>query len=692
MLPEFPVPRFTYLAGVALAALTPSPLLAEAAGAPPGDYHEPVPQDIVVTAPFERNRADVLSPITVLSGTDLAREVRSTIGETLQRQPGVSSTSFGPNASRPILRGFQGDRIRILTDGIGSFDVSNTSVDHPVVINPLLADRIEVLRGPASLQYGSSAIGGVVNVLDKRIPRAIPDESVHVDMIGTYSSASDQWFGSGAADLPVSDTVVLHVDGSYLDGDDLRIGGHVLSPTARAAALASANPEVRALADLKDRLPNSAARTWDIAGGASVITDGGQLGFAVSHYDSLYGIPPRFDLTTGEGEAPRLDVKQTRVDARAELDLGTDLFEKLRWRFGYADYKHAELEEDGAVGTQFFNKGLESRLELAQAKRGIWQGAIGGQLLIRDFNVIGEEAFVPKNETVQYGLFTLQTLDWGKLKAEFGGRVERTDVSSNPIDVSRRFTTYSGSAGASYEFLPGWRFGANVSHTERAPSAEELFANGPHAGTQAFETGNPNFRKERSFGLEGTLRGSGRGFVVELSGYYNRFNNYIFDRQTGEVEDGLPVFQGMQADARYYGFEAQATVTLARFGDWKVEADGLADYVHATIPGVGPVPRIPPLRLLGGLNATSGLLDARVEVEHSFDQNRVAPLETPTPGYTMVNASFGVRPFGEGRNKPELLVSANNIFDVDARRHASFLKDFAPLAGRDIRVTLKASF
>jgi iron complex outermembrane receptor protein len=685
--------RFAFLTGAALAALLAAPALAaDADAAPPGDYHEPTPTDIVVTAPFERNRADVLSPVSVLSGQDLTREVRSTIGETLARQPGVSSTSFGPNASRPILRGFQGDRVRILTDGIGSFDVSNTSVDHAVTINPLLADRIEVLRGPAALQYGSSAIGGVVNVLDKRIPREVPDEAVHVDAIGTYSSASDQIFGASAVDVPVSGKVVLHVDGSYLDGDDLKIGGYVLSPAARAQALASTNPEVRALADLKDRLPNSAARTWDIAGGASVITDTGQLGFAVSHYDSLYGVPARYDLTTGEGEMPRLDVKQTRVDARTELDLGDGFFKTLRGRFGFADYKHAELAEDGSAGTQFFNKGLEGRLELAQNKHGVWQGAIGTQLLIRDFNVIGEEAFVPKNETIQYGLFTLQTLDFGKLKTEIGGRVERTHVSSNPIAVDRHFTTYSGSAGASYEFVPGWRFGVNVSHTERAPSAEELFSNGPHAGTQAFEIGNPDFKKERSFGLEGTLRGSGRNFTVEASAYYNKFNNYIFDQQTGAIEDGLPVFQSAQADAKYYGFEAQATVTLARFGDWKVDADGLADYVHATVKGVGPVPRIPPLRLLGGLSATSGLLDGRVEVEHSFDQDRVAPFETTTPGYTLVNASLGVRPFGEGRDKPEILLSANNIFDVDARRHASFLKDFAPLSGRDLRVTLRASF
>lgn len=685
--------RFTLLAGTALLAMAGAPAFA-ADEAPPqasDDFHLNQPAEIIITAPFVRNRADVLSGTSVLTGENLARELRPTIGDTLSRQAGVSSTSFGPNASRPVLRGFQGERIRVLTDGIGSFDVSNTSVDHAVVINPLLAERIEVLRGPASLLFGSSAIGGVVNVVDKRIPRAVPADFVHIDALGTYSSASDMWSGAGSVDLPIAGQIVLHVDGSYLDSQDLGVGGFVLSRQARAEALASSNPEVRELASLRNRLPSSAAKTWDLAGGASLITDRGSLGFSVSRYENEYQIPARYDLTTGEGEAPTLDMEQTRVDARADLALG-GFFDRIRARFGFADYQHAEIEEDGEVGTRFFNEALEGRLELSQTKRGAWQGAIGAQLYIRDFNVVGEEAFVPKNETVQYGLFTLQSFDWGKLKAEVGGRVERTEVSSNPIELDRRFTAWSGSAGASYEFVPAWRVGVNVSHTERAPSAEELFSNGPHKGTQAFEIGDPNLRKERNLGVEAVLRGSGRGFSVEFSAYYNRFRNFIYEAQTGEIEDDLPVFEFRQANARYWGLEAQASAELARVGETVFSVDGVADYVRARIPGVGPVPRIPPLRLLGAVNATADRFTGRVEVEHSFKQDRVAEFETETDAFTLVNASIGVRPWGSGPRKPELLVQANNIFDVDARRHASFLKDFAPLAGRDIRVTLRASF
>ena len=675
------------LASAALSAVS-SPIAAQSSG---DDFHVEQPRDIIITAPFRRERIEFLTGVSVLSGAELTRELRSTIGETLARLPGVSSTSFGPNASRPILRGLQGERIRVLTDGIGSFDVSNTSVDHAVAINPFLAERVEVLRGPAALQFGSSAIGGVVNVIDKRIPRTIPDEPIHVDALGGYASAADQWFGAGSADVKVGDKVVLHVDGSYLNGDDLRIGGFVLSRQARDEALASANPDVQDLATLRNRLPNSAARTWDIAGGVSVITETGNLGFAISRYDSLYGVPPRFDLDTGEGEAPTIDINQLRLDARGELNLG-GFFELARGRFGFADYKHNEIEPDGEVGTTFTNKALEGRVELVQTERNGWKGAIGGQFFIRDFNAVGEEAFLPENETEQFGLFTLQQFDLGAVDLEVGGRVERTRVSSDAIDVTRRFTAFSGSLGGSFEFTPGWRIGLNLSRTERAPSAEELFSNGPHAGTQAFEIGDPSFRKERNLGVEATLRGGNSWLTVELSGYYNRFSNFIYEDATGEVEDDLPVFQYRQDRARFWGVEAQVAATVAEVGGTKLGVDGVADYVRATIPGIGPVPRIPPLRLLGGVSATADKFTGRVEVEHSFEQDRIAAFETATDGFTLVNASLAVRPFGTGPNKPELMVQANNIFDVDARRHSSFLKDFAPLAGRDFRVTLRASF
>ena len=664
----------------------------------PGDYHAEPAKDIVVTAPFQRDLGTSLSGTSIISGETLTRELRPTIGETLARQPGVSSTSFGPNASRPILRGFQGDRVRILTDGIGSFDVSSTSADHAVVINPLTSDRIEVLRGPSALLFGSSAVGGVVNVIDSRIPRRVPDEPVHIDALGTYGTAANERSLGGAAETAIAGKLVLHVDGTWTKTGDLDTGGHILTPELRAQAAANPDPEIAELADLKGKLPNSAARTWEVAGGAALITDTGNFGVSVNRYDSLYGVPIRYSLDPDvEAEAVRLDVKQTRVDFRGEVQTGGGFLDSIKVRGGYADYQHSEIEDTGEVGTTFYSQGWEGRLELVQREREGWRGAIGGQLLIRDLNVVGEEKFLPKNETQQYGLFTLQEFDFGPVKVEAGGRYEHSIVNAqadadlgNPR-YSRTFDAVSASVGAGVEVVQGWRVGLNLSRSERAPSAEELFANGPHAGTQAFEVGNPDFSKEKSWGLEGTLRGKGEGYSVSASVFHSWFDDYIYETQTGEIEDDLPVFQYAQADARYYGFEVEGSATLARIGETSIVADALADYVRATIKHGGPVPRIPPLRLLGGLEAQAENITGRVEVEWADDQKRVTDFETPTDGYTMVNASLSFKPFGDA-NSTSITLSANNIFDVVARRHASFLKDYAPLAGRDFRITTRINF
>jgi iron complex outermembrane recepter protein len=689
------------LASSVLACLASGPAFAQSA-APKDDVqhgdHDIANAEIVVTGLLVRDKLDVLSGTSVLTAEELTRELKPTIGETLSHQAGVSATSFGPNASRPVLRGFQGERVRVLSDGIGSFDVSNTSVDHAVVINPLTADRIEVLRGPASLLYGSSAIGGVVNVIDSRIPRSIPEEGIHVDGIGTYGSAANERSGGARIDAPLGDKIVLHFDGTYTKTGDLRTGGYILTPALRAAALASGDPDTAALADLRGKLPNSAGRTWEVAGGAALITSNGNMGVSISHYDSLYGVPVRYSVDPAvEAEEVRLDVKQTRVDFRSEIKPASGFITAIKFRGGYADYKHNEIDDTGAIGTTFLNDGWEGRLELAQQKLGGWEGAVGAQFFLRNLNIIGDEKFLPKSQTSQLGLFTVQSYDFGAVRAEAGGRVEKSTLSANADadlgnpDYRRNFTTLSGSLGANLEFTPGWRVGINTSYTQRAPSAEELFANGPHAGTQAFEIGNPAFAKEKSTGVELSLRGGGDGYSLSASVYHSWFKDFIFEAATGAIQDDLPIFQFGQANARYYGAEIEASLKLAQLGDYAVNIDGVGDFTRARINSVGPAPRIPALRLLGGLEAQSDTLTARAEVEWVDGQNRIAAFETATKGYTMTNASFSFKPFGADNNS-SLTVSANNIFDVNARRHASFLKDFAPLAGRDFRITARFGF
>ncbi len=679
----------------------------------PDDHvHETMQQDIVVTGSFVRN-LNVLAGTEILSGAELVRDMRAQLGDTLARQPGVSATSFSPGASRPVLRGFQGERVRVLVDGIGSIDASNTSADHAVTVDPLTADRIEVLHGPAVLLFGSQAIGGAVNVFDRRIPRRVPDEAVHIDAIAGYGSAAHDYSAGAGLDVPLAPGLVFHVDGSYRNSDDVRVGGFVLSPAARAAQLeiaaeedaeghAEAAAEARALAGQRGRLPNSFTETATAGAGLSLIRDGGSLGFSVGIYDSRYGVPERPGAVhVGDDEhddheddhdhsAVSIDLRQVRADLRGEVDLGEGFLDSLRLRLGYADYEHTEFEGD-EVGTRFLTEGMEGRLELVQRKRGGWRGVIGGQFFTRNLSAVGAEAFLPPNSLEQIGLFTLQELERGPFELEGALRYERSQARAPTAGLERSFDTVSAALGASYEVAPLIRVGANVSRAQRAPSPEELFSNGPHAATQAFEIGDPGLGTETSTGGEIYARAQLADHQLSATFYYNRFDDFIYETPTGEVEDGLPVFRYFQADATHWGFEAAGQATVWHGDRFHLLVDAVADYVRATIRGGGPVPRIPPLRLLGGVEAQSNNLDGRIEVEHSFAQNRVAEGETATDGFTLVNASLTFRPWGR-RNPTSIVLAANNIFDVDARRHASFTRDFAPLPGRDFRVSARVSF
>lgn len=668
------------------------------------DFH--VENEIVVTAPYLRD-LNIFAGTAAISGDTLAREIRPQIGDTLNKLPGVSSTSFTPGASRPVLRGFQGERVRILTDGIGTIDVSNTSADHAVTIEPLTLERIEVLHGPAVLLFGGQAIGGAVNAIDKRIPRKVPEEPFHLDALVGYATASNDRNAAASLDVPVTPKLVAHVDGSYRNSDDLDVGGYVLSPALRSQQLAiaaqdridgfpDAAAKAEAQAALRGTIPNTATETYNLGAGLSFIDDGGMIGVSASYFNSRYGVPdrPSTDLaidTIGQTEEGPvvIGLDQFKLDLRAQADL-PGFFNSITVRAAYADFKQTEFAGD-EIGTIFTNQGMEGRLELAQADHGGWQGASGLQYVYRNFDAIGDEAFVPANITEQFGAFTLQEYKAGRWDFEASGRYDRQVVKSNPINAQRAFNAFSFALGGSYSFTDALKIGATLSRSERAPSAEELFSNGPHGGTQAYEIGNPDFTTEKSRGGEAYLRYSSGPTEFSLTGYLNDFTDFIIDVPTSLEQDGLPVFQYIQTDARYYGFEAQASTRLTRIGSFAILADGVADYVHAQLKGTGPVPRIPPLRILGGLEAQSDNLNIRGEVEWFDKQNRVASQEIPTDSFTLVNASVAWKPFGK-EGGVTLLASADNIFDVVGRTAASFTKDFAPIAGRDFRISAKFSF
>lgn len=656
--------------------------------------HDAGLSEIVVTAaPYARDRNDVLQNTSVIDAEALDRSVRGSIGETLSSLPGVAATSFGPGASRPVLRGLQGERVRVLTDGIGTIDVGNTSADHAVAVDPLIADRIEVVRGPATLLYGSSALGGVVNVVSRRVPQTMPDAPLALSARAGFASAANERFAGGAADITLGGPLVAHVDASALKSGDLAIPGYAKSHRLRDLEGGEDEDAV------KDSLPNSDVRTVSAGAGLSFIGERGYFGAAVSVYDTNYGIAGGtvvVGVPTGEAEEEeegvRIDLHQTRVDIGGRLTFDSSAFDSIQGRFGYADYEHKEVEGSGEVGTRFNNLGWEGRLELVQRQRGGWRGALGVQASHRDFEAIGEEAFVPPNVTSQQGLFILQEWAPNPLKLEAAARIEHTSVTSDTLGYDRDFTTLSGSAGAAYSLAEGWSLGLTASRSVRAPAAEELLADGPHAATGTYEIGNPDFATEKGIGLEGSLKGRGDAFDVTLSVYWNRFDDFIVETATGGVEDGLPVFQFIQTDARTLGAEVDVSARLFERGDWKLIGDLVGDITRGhDLDADQPLPRMPQTRAKVGLESQSTRFDARAEIEIVGEQTRVSAYELPTDGYEMVNLSLAYRPFGRDRDIT-LLFQANNLTDVDARRSTSFLKDTVPLAGRDLRLSLQAGF
>lgn len=671
--------------------------------------------DLVVTAPLMRERLDTLQATSVLSADALGRAMKATLGDTLASLPGVSATSFGPGASRPVLRGFQGERIRILIDGIGSIDVSNTSADHAVSDDPTAATRIEVLRGPATLLYGAAAMGGVVNQIDDRIPLTVPADVIEGHASMGYGTAANDFSAATGITARLDDSVAVHVGASYRDTGDMEIGGHADSKYLRAR-LADVGEEH----DEHGTLDNSALWVKSGSVGVSKLFDNGMIGIAVSRLETRYGIPghsfdPRLTLADyvpdedhdededhdheededhdhgHSHEDIQIKLKQTRIDAKAQYRFSDGFIEDARFRFGWAKYEHSEIA-DGEVETTFRNNGYEGRLELTQRQRGAWRGAFGVQLARRDFKVRGAELVLPDNITNQFGAFALQALEFDPLTIEGALRYDRDKVSARDLGARRHFDSVSGSLAANYKLADAWRLGASVSRTARAPAAEELFFDGAHAATRSYEIGDPDLKVEKAWGAEAWLRARAERYSFGLTAYWSRFSNYILAEATGEIAEDLPVLRYGQVDARYYGLELEASVELGRAAGWTFVGDVTGDITRAKNLDDGtPLPRIPAKRLLVGLEGQSETLDARGEVELVDDQKKVGAYEFPTDGYTMVNLATTWRPWGRNR-EVSLVAQLNNLFDVDARRHASFLKDVAPLAGRDFRLTARIGF
>ncbi|HKT86114.1 MAG TPA: TonB-dependent receptor [Novosphingobium sp.] len=650
--------------------------------------------EIIVTGRVISGGSDPIAAPVVLQGESLTRDLKPQIGEMLASLPGVSSSGFAPGVSRPVLRGFDGPRVQVLLDGIGSLDASSVSADHAVSLDTLNIDRVEVLHGPQVLLYASDPAGGAVNAADKRIPRRVPDKLFTLDALGSYGTAANAVNGGIATDIRLAPRLVAHFDASYNHSDDLDVGGYVLSPDLRAQTLAQADDLAAAgdtegaaaltgQANRRGKLSNSWAKGWTLGSGIAFIDEGGDVGVSVQRLATDYGIPPR---PSTDPDAGSIRLRQTRVDLRAGLNLDGFL-RRIELRGAYGDYEHAEIE-DGEVGTQFLSKALEVRLQADQARRGAWSGSTGIQYSSKKLDIVGEESLLPNTQTDRFAAFTLQRLEAGAFHLEGALRYENTRIQTIPAFERRDFSQYAGVAGIAWHPAERLTLSVNYSHGERAPSAEELFIDGMHDATQSFERGNPAFTVERSDGIEAGLRYNGGNFNASVTAFGTNFANFITAVPTGEIIEDFPVYQYIQAPARFRGVEAEGELTFARWGDKSLKLDTGIDYTRARLVDAGPVPRIPPLRLRGGLEFGSPSLTLRGEVEWNARQDRVAENENPTAAFTLLNASASWRPLGQ--NGPvTLILSADNLLDVTGRLAASETRDFVPIAGRDIRLTAK---
>ncbi len=702
-------------------------------------------EQIDVTAtPLHASIIESAQPVSVLAGDQLRRRQKSTLGETLKNEVGVHSSYFGPVASSPIIRGMGGPRVLITQNGLDVSDASRVGPDHVVATEATTAEQIEILRGPATLFYGSGAIGGVVNIVDDRVPAS--GESRGAISLG-HNSVSDENEVS-LAYTGGNDSLAFHVDGFWRDGENYEIPGIAELETEEEHNQEGHDEHVEGV------LKNSASESEGFNIGGSWLLGNGFIGISYGRLERLNGIPGHshsHDEEHGEegeehdheehdheGEETSVvsDLEQDRWQLISELDFDTSWLSGIHTRISFTDYEHVEIE-GSEIGTVFRNETLQARIDLLLQELAGWRGALSFEGKTSDFEAIGEEAFTPPSRTDSYAIALMQEKHLGNLLWQLGARVEKVTIEADPIAFGHSehallhfedldFTPYSISAGVVWDFAEDYNAALSLTHAQRAPSASELFSYGPHIGTDNFEVGalfwlhdgeHPHFHygndveEEVSNNIDLSLRKhSGQiGWVVNL--FYNQVDNFYYERNTGytnedieghDHEEGheheeheehehnhgvLPVYAFDQADATLYGLEAQIAwqfatpFTLTLWGD----------SIRGKLDDGGNLPRIPPARLGGQLRYQSKGLEAEFGISHYFKQDEVAELETATDAYTLLEAELAYT-FSGTHDGLTVYLKGTNLTDEDARVHSSFLKDRAPLPGRGFSIGLRGMF
>ncbi len=644
---------------------------------------------------------DTFSPVTVVTGEQIARDQPRTLGDALFDRPGISGTTYAPGAaSRPIIRGLDNARVRIQENGIGNGGVSDLGEDHTVPVNPLVADRIEVIRGPATLRYGSGAIGGVVSADNNRVPTFIPANGVQGQVTTGYSTVDNGRLGAATVDAG-GDGIAVHADGFKTAADNYAIPGGIQR--------------------------NSYNESQGGAFGISAIGDRGFAGISFSHYDAVYAIPG--DVSADA--RTRLTPNQDRVVSRGEYRPEDGPIEVIRYWAGYSVYKHNEvgIGGDGIEGIQatFKNREAEARVEFQHVPvftaLGKLTGALGFQSDRRVINT-ALESFLPKTESRANAVYLFEELELRPgTRLQAAGRYEVDRVSgtaaifpenflpengAEPFQFARtrRFAPKSVSLGALQDLPFDFVASLTGSYVERGPSGYELFSQGPHDATATFEIGNPNLKRERARTIEASIRRAVGPLRLDATGYYTRYTGFIYRNYTGlfcdddfascgtGTENRQIVYQ--QQNATFYGAEIIGQYDILPIGDGFAGVEGQFDFVRAQFDDGTNVPRIPPYRVGGGVYVRADGWFARVNLLHAFDHRSIAPFETPTAGYDDLRAEVSytkpLDPKLYGASSVTLGVQGRNLLDADIRNSASFKKDEILLPGRNVRLFLTARF
>ena len=673
------------LAAACLSLFVPTLTLAQSAAAPakpaqPASSPESLDKVVVTGNPL---RTTLAQPSDSLSGDELITTRGATLGDTLQGLAGVSATSFGPNASRPTIRGLDGDRVRILNNSGASVDASNLSFDHGVAIDPLVIDKVEVLRGAAALLYGGNAVGGVVNTLDNRIPRAF---------IQGLSGAAELRLGGASNEKGGA----LVLDGG---GGQRNAGWGWHADLAGRDAGDQRTPRFDSPTDdgseSRTTVRNSASHNHSGSLGGSVFFQGGFAGLSVDDYRNTYG-------TTVEEDA-KIRMKRQRVATAGEWATEDGPLRRISWQLSRNRYEHSEIE-DGAVGTTFKSTGTDGRVELLHAPLGAVKGLVGLQWETLDFSALGEEAFVPSTKTRNTGVFLLEQVELGGLQLSAGARREQVRVNSAGDDgddsgrfgpaQQRRFHPTSFALSGLYPLQDGWSLSANLNRTQRAPAYYELYANGLHLATAAYERGDATLGLERSRGADLGLKWEGRDSHAHINVYETRFSNFIALQANGQTVDNdgqeLPVyvFQGVPAKLRGLELEGrwQLSPLLALLGQF--------DLVRGENTATGePLPRLAPRRAMLGLEARQGEWSGKLEWRGAARQDRVAQFDTPTAGYGTVRLSLA-RQLKLGGTDALWYLRLDNLGNKLAYNATAVptIRELSPQVGRSAQTGLQVRF